>query len=231
MSNVYRNKKDSSEEVTENAQRTLNSIERLAPSYLTLKNYNRLQGEFTDEVIISLTNLLEIHDEYTKGHNETVTNISREIARKINLSQSSIEMTYWAGLLHDIGKTIIPEYILNKKGKLSIDEYDIIKQHSVWGYQTLKNSVELKEIAEYILYHHERWDGSGYPKGIKGKQIPIISQILAVADAWDAITSERTYRNPLSKKEAIEELISNKGTQFSPKIVDQFINSNFKDRF
>ena len=224
-------KKDSSEEFTENAQRTLYSIERLASSYLTLKNYNRLQREFTDEVIISLTNLLEIHDDYTKGHNETVANISREIAREMDLSQKIIEMTYWAGLLHDIGKMIIPKNILNKKGKLSENEYFIIKKHPVWGYETLKNSIELREIAEYILYHHERWDGNGYPKGIKGDQIPIISQILSVADAWDAMTSERPYRNNLSKKEALEELISNKGTQFSPKIVERFINSSLKDIF
>ena len=234
--NLYRNKEEmgrisldisaKSEAKFDNAsKRLLGSLERLTSSYLTLKRYNILQREFANEVINSFTNLLEIYDYYTKGHNENVAKISLKIAREMGLSKDQRKKTYWAGLLHDIGKIIIPQHILNKKGKLTEKEYEIIKKHTKWGYQTLKTSEELSEIAEYILYHHERWDGSGYPEGLAGDAIPKISQILAVADAWDAMTSKRSYRDSLEIGEAIAELKNNSGTQFSSEIVNVFLET------
>jgi len=208
---------------SEGSKRLLSSFERLASSYLTLKRYNKLQTKFTDDVIVSLTNLLEIHDKYTKGHNEEVANMGRKIAKKMGLDQQMLKNTYRAGLLHDIGKIIIPEHILNKKGKLTDEEFDIIKKHPEWGFKALKNSEELYDLAEYILYHHERWDGKGYPSGLKGEEIPLVSQILTLADAWDAMNSERSYRKPLTEQEALEEIIKNKGKQFAPEVVENFL--------
>jgi len=234
--NLYRNKEEigrislginakSDAKFDNTSKRLLGSLERLTSSYLTLKRYNILQQEFTNEVINSFTNLLEIYDYYTKGHNENVAKISLKIARKMDLSKDQRKKIYWAGLLHDIGKIIIPQHILNKKGKLTKKEYEIIKNHAKWGYQTLKKSEELSEIAEYILYHHERWDGTGYPEGLAGDAIPKISQILAVADAWDAMTSKRSYRDSLEISEALAELQNNSGTQFSPEIVKAFLET------
>ena len=174
-------------------------------------------------MILSLTSLLEIHDTYTKGHNEEVANLSKEIAQEMDLGPQVVKDTYWAGLLHDIGKIVIPQHILNKKGRLSDDEYEIIKKHPEWGFKALKNSKELFELAEYILNHHERWDGQGYPNGLKGEEIPVVSQILALADAWDAMTSQRSYRDPLSKETALREIVDNKGEQFSPVVVETFL--------
>ncbi len=216
--------KESDATFKETSKRLLSSFERMASSHLTLKRYNQLQKKFTDDVILSLTSLLEIHDQYTQGHNEEVANLARKIAKQMELGPTMVQKTYRAGLLHDIGKIIIPAQILNKKGKLTDEEYDIIKKHPEWGYQALKNSEELFDLAEYILYHHERWDGKGYPAGLKGDKIPLISQILALADAWDAMTSKRSYREPLSEETAMDEIIKNKSKQFSPKVTDCFLS-------
>ena len=143
----------------------------------------------------------------------------------MELKKSDINNVYWAGMVHDIGKTLIPEHILNKDGKLSEEEYEEIKLHPVWGYQTLSNSSKLKNIADYVLYHHEKWDGNGYPEGLAGKDIPLISRILSIADAWDAMRSDRSYREALSKEEAINELKKNKSIQFDRRIVNVFMNN------
>lgn len=203
--------------------RLLTSLEKLASSYLTLKRYSSLQKKFTEEIIISLTGLLEIHDEYTRGHNESVADLSRKTAEKMQLSEPYIREIYWSGLLHDIGKTIIPQYILNKKGRLTDEEYEVIKNHPKWGYETLSKSDELKGLAKNILYHHERWDGRGYPEGLQEEEIPLASQILSAADAWDAMRSRRSYRKPLSREKALKEIKDNRGKQFSPKVVDAFL--------
>ncbi len=211
-----------------NSKRLASAIEKLACSYLSVSRYNKLQKNFTEEIIISLTNLLEIHDNYTKGHNQNVANISRRIAIEIGLNENEIKKAYWTGILHDIGKTIIPAKILNKKGDLNTKEFEKIKKHPEWGYKTLKNSGELKEIAVYILHHHERWDGSGYPGQLRGKEIPLISRIVTLADSWDAMTSNRSYRSALNREKAVEEIIKNREKQFDPALIDVFFNKIIK---
>mgnify|MGYP006283630137 CR=1 FL=1 len=211
-----------------NSKRLASAIEKLASSYLSVSRYNKLQKNFTEEIIISLTNLLEIHDNYTKGHNQNVANISRKIAEEIGLNKNKIKKAYWTGILHDIGKTIIPAKILNKKGDLSTKEFEKIKKHPEWGYKTLKNSTELKEIAIYVLHHHERWDGSGYPSQLRGKEIPLISRIVTLADSWDAMSSNRSYRSALSREKAVEEIIKNSGKQFDPGLIDIFLDKIIK---
>ncbi|MGH4038647.1 MAG: HD domain-containing phosphohydrolase [Sphaerochaeta sp.] len=182
------------------------------------RQYQKLQLDFLKDMVLSLTRLLEIHDEYTKDHSQKVATISKKIATEMGLSESKILQVYYAGLVHDIGKIIIPKEIINKPGKLSDDEYDIVKKHPSYAFEVLSNSKELFSIANIVLQHHERWDGNGYPNGVKIDNIAMEARIIAVADSYDAMTSDRSYRKAFSKKEAIEEIRRNAGKQFDPAI-------------
>jgi len=134
-------------------------------------------------------------------------------------------------MVHDIGKLLIPTKVLNKRSELDDSEYNMIKRHAVWGSKSLAGSETLKHISRYILYHHEKWDGTGYPKGLKGEEIPLISQILSVADSWDAMTSNRAYRDQLSREEALYEIEKNRSKQFAPAVVDVFSNLIRNNKF
>jgi len=127
-----------------------------------------------------------------------------------------------AAFLHDIGKLNIPYMILNKVEKLTTQEFDVIKKHAEYGHYILKSKDEFTMIAEYVKCHHERWDGKGYPRGIKGNRIPLISRIISVADAYEAMLAERPYRKAMNKSKAISEIVNNSGTQFDPNIVMMF---------
>jgi HD-GYP domain-containing protein (c-di-GMP phosphodiesterase class II) len=162
--------------------------------------------------------LLEIHDEYTKHHSQNVANIAQMIAEEMNFSQKAIVQIYYAGLVHDIGKALVPIEIINKKVKLTVAEYEIVKDHPLNAYKALVNTEALNYIANIVLQHHERWDGMGYPNGIMGKDIYLESRILAIADSYDAMTSDRPYRSAFSTQVAIEEIRNNAGTQFDPDI-------------
>lgn len=215
----------SSNYFSNNSIKIVSVLEKIASSYLTAKRYHLLQEKFNQDIILSLSNLLALHDSYTKGHNQKVADLSRNLAQTMGLNNSLIQKAYWTGILHDIGKTLIPKSILNKKNSLTSEEFARIKKHPEWGYQTLKDSTELKDIAKYILYHHERWDGSGYPEGLRGEDIPLVSQIVSLADAWDAMCSDRSYRKALTKEEAVKRIVTNRGKQFSPSVVDAFLDN------
>jgi len=182
------------------------------------------------EIIISIIKMLEIHDMYTKGHSENVANLAMALSQELNLSPSDCKQAYWAGLVHDIGKILIPDAILNKAGKLTPQEYDIIKMHPVWGYETLKNSGRLKAIAKIVLHHHERWDGRGYPNGLNDHDIPQLSRIITIVDAWDAMCSKRSYKAPLDVESALREMQENSGEQFDPVLVKTFIKMMEENR-
>lgn len=195
----------------------------IAQSFYKIQNYNKLRGKFTKELALSMIHMLEFHDEYTIGHSENVAILSSDFAEYLDLEDEKISRIYWAGLVHDIGKILIPYRILNKSGKLTKDEYQIIKKHPRWAYETLKSSSQLSDIAEFVLYHHENWDGSGYPAGLRGDKIPLLSQIISIADCWDAMRSNRAYRDALTYIEAIEELRRVKDSQHKEEIVNKFI--------
>lgn len=163
-----------------------------------------------------------------KLHSERVGEICALIGKELGFVQEEINELKLMGLMHDIGKIGIDEKILNKEGKLTEQEYEEIKKHPEIGYRILSSGNQMSDIAEYTLAHHERWDGKGYPHGKKGTEIPLVSRIIAVADAYDAMTSERTYRKPLTEKEAVEELKRNAGTQFDPQIVEIFTEKVLK---
>ena len=193
----------------------------------TISKNEKDKNEQYLQIIWTMVNLLEIKDEYTAGHSKAVTFYAEQIAERLNkdygfkLDLESIEVS---AILHDIGKIGIEKEILNKPACLSINEYEVIKTHPVKGYYALKDIESLKEERRIIKYHHERYDGTGYPEGIKGDDIPFGARIICVADAFDAMISDRPYRKGMPKKQAIEELIKNKGKQFDPLIVDAFVN-------
>ena len=188
------------------------------------------------EFIESFVEILETKDTYTRGHSTRVAHYAILIAEKMKLNDREIELCHFAGHLHDIGKIGVPDSILTKKSKLSSIEYEQIKKHSEFGYNILNKVSSLVEMAEIVRAHHERWDGKGYPDGLSGEKISLISRILAVADSFDAMTSNRSYRKTLNIEEAIIELKNNKWQQFDGNIVDIFVevsktlnNSTFKD--
>lgn len=174
------------------------------------------------DIILVLTKILELYDPYTKGHSENVASMAVEIGKELNLPASKLTDLYWTGIVHDIGKIQIDKAILNKKGPLTNEEYEKIKQHPYFGYTMIKDSPSLNDIAYNVLYHHERWDGKGYPTGISADQIPLESQIIAVADSWDAMLSKRVYRDNMGTTLAFNEIIMGREKQFSPEVVDAF---------
>ncbi|MGS0973081.1 MAG: HD-GYP domain-containing protein [Candidatus Izemoplasmataceae bacterium] len=169
-----------------------------------------------------LTTLTEKH-ELERINSERVSNICYMIGEKMGLNKDSLKELKLSGLFHDIGKISIPDSILFKPDKLSKEEYEIIKDHTKNGYQILRAADEYSDFAEHALYHHEKMDGSGYPDGLKGKDIPLFARIISVADAYEAMTSDRPYRKALPVEKAMQELETFKGTQFDKKIVDIFI--------
>ncbi|MEA3424043.1 MAG: diguanylate cyclase, partial [Bacillota bacterium] len=161
-------------------------------------------------------------------HSSRVSELSEKIGRDYGLSDREVFELKSAGWLHDIGKIAISENILNKKGRLTQEEMMEMKKHPEIGYRILSAVNEMSNISEYVLAHHERWDGKGYPKGLSANQIPLQARIISVADSFDAMTRERTYRAVLSEEEAIEEIKRNSGTQFDPDVVEVFINKVMK---
>jgi diguanylate cyclase (GGDEF)-like protein len=163
-------------------------------------------------------------------HTERVSNYCEAIGAAKGFNNEEIEKIKKAGILHDVGKIIVPPEILNKSGLLSKHEFEIIKRHSETSYQILKSVDEYYDFAEDVLYHHERVDGKGYPEGLKGDEIPLNSRIIAVADAYEAMTSERPYHEPMTKADAIAELRKCSGKQFDQNIVEIFINKVLKTK-
>ena len=158
-------------------------------------------------------------------HSHRVSKLCERLGEVLGLSEYKVNELKTVGLLHDIGKIAINNTILNKPGKLSDDEWTEIKRHSEIGYRILSTVNEMSEMAEYVLAHHERWDGTGYPKGLKGEEIPLESRIIAIADAYDAMTSERSYRSKMSAEAVLKELQENAGIQFDPELASIFIDN------
>lgn len=175
-------------------------------------------------IISSMKNSLYEKSQETEEHALRLIEISKEFGRKLNLVNEQLIELELLSTLHDIGKIGITDNILNKPGRLSDDEWKEMKKHPEMGYRIAMSTPELKPIAEYILNHHEKWDGSGYPYGRKGEEIPLLARIIAIADAYDAMTSDRPYRQALSKEEALNEIKINAGTQFDPNLSNIFLN-------
>jgi HD-GYP domain-containing protein (c-di-GMP phosphodiesterase class II) len=184
---------------------------------------NRDNREFFLRILRVMAKLLEERDKYTEHHSENVAKIACAIARRFGFSESEIKKLEMAGLLHDFGKIGISDQILNKQSSLTDEEYEIIKTHPSIAQAILEPVHNMEEIIPWIKYHHEKWDGSGYPDGISRRDIPLAARILAVADAYDTMHSRRTYHEPFDDEYILNELIDNKGRQFDPDVVDTFL--------
>jgi putative two-component system response regulator len=176
----------------------------------------------------ALVYALEAKDKYTHGHSERVAEISVAIAREMQLTSIEVEQLRLASLIHDIGKIGIKEDILNKAGHLTDSEYDHVQDHSIIGERILSPVVNDETILETVRHHHERYDGTGYPHGLAGEDIPLCARIVAVADTFDAMTSERPYRAALDATYAFSEIRKGRGTQFDPLVVDAFLKASAK---
>ncbi|WP_287570028.1 HD-GYP domain-containing protein [Thermosipho sp. (in: thermotogales)] len=176
------------------------------------------------DLLTALAKSLEEKDSYTFGHGENVAKISVAIAKELGIQVNELNLIEIAGLLHDVGKIGIPDFIVTKTGKLTRDEYEIMKEHPKKGYEILSQITEFKDtVAKWVLHHHERWDGKGYPEGISGEEIPLESRILMIADVYHALTSDRPYREAWSKEQAIGFIKDNAGIMFDPEIVNIFL--------
>jgi len=173
-------------------------------------------------IIYALAATVDAKDHYTYGHSKKVSEYAVALSEAVGLPEDRITTIRAAALLHDIGKIGVPDSILNKEGTLTEEEWEQIKAHPQDGVEILRHIINLVNCLPAILHHHERYDGNGYPSGLKGGDIPSEARILAVADAYDAITSLRPYRQRLSPEQAIEELKRCAGTQFDPELVDVF---------
>jgi diguanylate cyclase (GGDEF)-like protein/putative nucleotidyltransferase with HDIG domain len=182
-----------------------------------------LLGDENMEAIEALSAAVDAKDHYTHGHSDAVTRYSLALAQRLGLSATEVENLKAAALLHDIGKIGTPDSILRKPGPLKLDEWQIIEDHPRIGSEILEKVQKLSGIVPAVRHHHERYDGLGYPYGLSGKNIPLIARIIALADAYDAMVSDRTYRNALSSGEAMEEIRRCAGTQFDPELVDLFV--------
>jgi len=175
------------------------------------------------DTVRALTSAIDASDPYTRGHSERVTHYSVAIARAMRLSERRVQAIEYAGFLHDMGKIGINQGILTKPGSLTEDEWQAMREHPAIGARIVSDLDFLKGAREVVLYHHERYDGKGYPEGLAGEQIPLEARITKVADAFDAMMSDRPYRAALGLDKAINELERGKGTEFDPTVVDAFI--------
>ncbi|WP_051688689.1 HD domain-containing phosphohydrolase [Butyrivibrio sp. AE2032] len=194
---------------------------------VNLRNYKEKQKNDVRIILQSMNtfiSFIDAKDPYTRGHSRRVAMYAAEIAKRMRLSEDEIQNIYYAGLLHDAGKISIPDAVLNKPGVLTEEERKLIQDHTVAGGKMLKQLSSLRGIRETALYHHERYDGTGYPEGLKGESIPLYARIVGVADSYDAMSSNRVYRRHLNKDEIIEEIQQGSGTQFDPEIVSYMVD-------
>ncbi len=200
-------------------------LEQLVEARTNMLNKAMLDLERSYDITLeALGDALDLKDTETEGHSKRVTAYTIALARATGLSASEIRTVARGAFLHDVGKMAIPDAILLKPGRLSIDEQAVMREHCARGYQMLRKIPFLADAAEIVFSHQEHYDGSGYPRGLKGEEIPLGARIFAVADALDAITSDRPYRRANSFAAARREICNCSGTQFDPKVIDVFMD-------
>jgi putative two-component system response regulator len=176
------------------------------------------------QTVLMLANTIEARDRSTRGHVERVQRYALALARALNWDEEALAVLEFGALLHDIGKVLVPRAILNKPDRLNPDEWEVLRHHPEEGAHMLAGVDHLRGAIPYVLFHHEHWDGSGYPHGRAGTGIPVEGRLLAVVDAYDAMTSTRPYRQPLSRTEACDEIRRQAGRQFDPDFAAAFVS-------
>ncbi len=192
-----------------------------------IRKYNERHerdNKIINESIETFTGFIDAKDPYTNGHSKRVAKYTQLIAKEMGFEGEELDRIYYVALLHDCGKIGVPDKILGKPERLTDEEFEIIKSHTVRGGEILSRFKSLENVGEGALYHHERYDGTGYPEGKAGEDIPLIARMICVADSFDAMNSNRVYRKRLTKKYIIDEIESNKGKQFDPKVADVMLN-------
>ena len=189
----------------------------------TIREYKSDLEKAYVQTIEILRHVVESRDKETKGHSERVALLAKELAEEMQLSPEDVEMIHVAGLFHDVGKIGIPDSILLKNGPLTSEEFQTIKGHPAEGERIIASYAPFKQLLSIVKGHHERYNGTGYPDGLAGENICLGARVIAVADSFDAMMSNRTYRRGLGFDRALEELVKGKGTQFDPAIVDTFL--------
>ncbi len=203
--------------------RVMEAFGHLAATFLSMKQLFAVQERFQREIAMSMISMLEQYDAYTRGHSENVALLAQRLVERLGLGRDAMRDAYWAGLVHDIGKILVPIDILNKTTPLTEEEYALVKTHPQRGEKVLARSEELAGLGVVVGSHHERWDGMGYPAGLRGEEIPLLARVLAVADAYDAMTSHRSYRRGVEKGVALAEILRCAGTQFDPALAMSFV--------
>jgi len=208
---------------TPGEKRIMHALRNIGESYYLNETFRETMLKFQREILYALVEILEIHDEDTKGHSEIVAKNSKAFAEYLGLEESVIEDIYWAAILHDIGKILVDRKILKKKEKLTLSEEEIIKKHPLYGYEALNQSKLTSQVAKYVLYHHERYDGEGYPYGLKGEEIPLGSRIIALANSGDIVESRYPFKKTKNREKIIKEITENLGTKYDPIIGKIFV--------
>ncbi|NLH47014.1 MAG: HD domain-containing protein [Myxococcales bacterium] len=200
-----------------------NMEKKIKEKMLSLRLHTQEKQQLLISTIRSLVSTLEAKDKYTEGHSRRVADDVMNMAEAVGLNAGEVEELHLAGLFHDIGKIGISEMVLNKKGQLLAEEYELIKKHPLISQKIIEQVPQFKRLSRIVRAHHESFDGAGYPDGIKGEEIPLGARIMAVCDAFDAMTSDRSYRQALDPERAMNIVERNAGSQFDPELVKLFL--------
>ncbi|MBI5947102.1 MAG: HD-GYP domain-containing protein [Chloroflexi bacterium] len=207
----------------DNVLRLERSNEQLQVAYVEIKDMSTQLHEAYNGTLESLVAALDMRDQETKGHSTRVATHSLELAQLLGIKDpEELDMIYRGALMHDVGKIGVPDAILRKPDRLTEEEWVFMRKHPAFGYRILAQVPYLRPAARVVLAHHERWEGGGYPRGLKGENIPLGARIFAISDSYDAIITDRPYRNGQSPDAAFQEILRCAGTQFDPKVVEAF---------
>lgn len=191
--------------------------------HVQLDEKSKQMDQVVLQAITTVANTIDSKDEYSSGHSSRVAYYATVFAKKLGWDEREIQNLYYLSLLHDIGKIGVPDIILNKVGELNEEEWEVIKRHTNIGADILSDIAMIHDVVLGALYHHERYDGTGYPEGLSGKEIPLVARLICIVDAYDAMTSNRIYRDKMTKDEVVEEFKRYRGAQFDPELVDLFL--------
>lgn len=195
-------------------------IKAMDAQYRIYQRQHDHDNQMIEEAIDTFVGFIDAKDPYTHGHSKRVALYTRMIAEEMGYKDEELNRIYYIALLHDCGKIGVPDSVLEKPGRLTDEEFEIIKSHASKGNEVLQSFKSIEGVADGAHYHHERYDGRGYPEGLKGEDIPLIARMICVADSFDAMNSNRVYRDKLSKEKIVSEIETNKGKQFDPQIAD-----------